>query len=195
MWPAKRSVKPMRSEDARGGGVEKGGGRKTSRMTPLPKSGSDPHRLVRFPPPLWCRSAFFLVKKRKTDQTRRSFRGVQKFLEGALFGTFSSLHTFCTPPHVMAQCIAGRRSIVHSSCFPLLKTGGFTMDRGPACPKDPAVLKIIRRINSLSPYQFTLSLEISCAFSPGKQGISETETLPYYFTTVVYFSQRRSKLI
>ena len=34
-------------------------------------------------------------------------------------------------------------------------------------PKDPAVLKILRRMNSLSE-------EISCEFSPGKQGVSET---------------------
>ena len=51
-------------------------------------------------------------------------------------------------------------------------------------PKDPAVLKdydvliLYRRINSLS-------VEIWCAFSPGKQVVSET--LPYYFTTVVFF--------
>ena len=41
-------------------------------------------------------------------------------------------------------------------------------------PKDPAVLKRLRHINSLSPYWFTLSAEITCEFSPGKQGISET---------------------
>ena len=48
----------------------------------------------------------------------------------------------------------------------------------PKNPKDPPVLKILRRINSLS-------VEISCAFFPRKQGVSET--LPYYFTTVVFF--------
>ena len=41
-------------------------------------------------------------------------------------------------------------------------------------PKAPAVLKILRRINSLSPDITSLSVEISGDFAPGKQGVSET---------------------
>ena len=59
-----------------------------------------------------------------------------------------------------------------------------TIRFGGPYPKDPAVLKCCdvlihhRRINSLS-------VEISCVLPPGKQGVSET--LPYYFATVVFF--------
>ena len=63
----------------RHGGVEKGGGWKTSRMTPLPKRGFGPP-LVRyvFHPPqvsVLC----FPVQKSTTEQTRSCFGGVQKF--------------------------------------------------------------------------------------------------------------------
>ena len=56
---------------------------------------------------------------------------------------------------------------------------------GLSFPKDPAVLKILRRT------QFTLAVairtvEISCEFSPGKIGVSET--LPYCFTAVGFFA-------
>ena len=42
----------------------------------------------------------FPVQKSTTEQTRSSFGGVQKhFRESAFSGTFSSPHTFCTPPY------------------------------------------------------------------------------------------------
>ena len=41
-------------------------------------------------------------------------------------------------------------------------------------PKDPAVLKTLRRINSHYRRINSLSVEISCVFSPGKQGVLET---------------------
>ena len=46
----------------RHGGVEKGGGWKTSRMTPLPKRGFGPPRTVHFPPPSRVSALFFLYR-------------------------------------------------------------------------------------------------------------------------------------
>ena len=48
----------------------------------------DPPLFGAFSTPLWCRCSFVPCKKQKTDQTRRSFQGVQNvFLP----------HAFCTP--------------------------------------------------------------------------------------------------
>ena len=75
--------------------MEKRGGWKTSRMTPLPKRGFGPP-LVRyvFHPPqvsVLC----FPVQKSTTEQTRSSFGGVQKFLgERVLWYVF-------LPPYVL----------------------------------------------------------------------------------------------
>ena len=81
----------------RHGGVEKRGGRKTSRMTPLPKRGFGP-RLVRYVfHPLRCQCSVFPVQESATEQTRSSFGGVQNFSGGHVFsGTCFSPHTFCT---------------------------------------------------------------------------------------------------
>ena len=66
------------------GGVEKRGGRKTSRMTPRPQRGFlDPPHTVRFPPPSGVVALFFLYKKSTTGQTisltSRRNRKTQKF--------------------------------------------------------------------------------------------------------------------
>ena len=63
----------------RHGGVEKGGGWKTSRMTPLPKRGFGPPSYGTFSTPLTCQCSVFPVQKSTTEQTRSSFGGVQKF--------------------------------------------------------------------------------------------------------------------
>ena len=70
------------------GGVEKGGGRKTSRMTPLPKRLFWPPSFGTFSTPLWCRSSFFLVESRGLTKPDAHLEGPRDFLEGALFGTF-----------------------------------------------------------------------------------------------------------
>ena len=64
----------------RHGGVEKGGGWKTSRMTPLPKRAFGPPSYGTFstPPPLGCQCSVFPVQRSTTEQTRSSFGGVQK---------------------------------------------------------------------------------------------------------------------
>ena len=84
----------------RHGGVEKRGGRKTSRMTPLPKRGFGPP-LIRevFHPPQVSVLCFFLYKKSTTEQNRSSFGGSKNFREIALSGKFSSPHTFAPPYH------------------------------------------------------------------------------------------------
>ena len=63
----------------RHGGVEKRGGWKTSRMTPLPKRGFGPPSYGTFSTPLTCQCSVFPVQKSTTEQTRSSFGGVQKF--------------------------------------------------------------------------------------------------------------------
>ena len=84
----------------RHGGVEKRGGWKTSRMTPLPKSGfGPPPRTVRFPPPSGVSPLFFLYKNPRESRPEALLEGSKNFRERAFSGTFSSPHTFCTPPY------------------------------------------------------------------------------------------------
>ena len=58
-----------------------------------------------------------------------------------------------------------------------------------ACPKDPAVLKLLRRSNFTIAVVIPYLWRFSCEFSPGKLGVSET--LPWRFaTTVVNYHDR-----
>ena len=84
----------------RHGGVEKRGGWKTSRMTPLPKG---PPRTVRFPPPSGVSALFFLYKNPR-------FCRPEAFLEGSknVFGERVLWYVFLPPyvlhpPHIRAQ--------------------------------------------------------------------------------------------
>ena len=80
-----------------GGGVEKRRGWKTSRMTPVPKRGFGPP-LVRYSfPPLSGVSARTRIHDR-ADQ-KLFWRGPKIFERARFSGTFSSPHTFCTPPY------------------------------------------------------------------------------------------------
>ena len=94
-------LRAMRFFRGRHGGVEKGGGRKTSRMTPLPKRGfwtPPPVRYVFHPP----RVSLLCFSGRKNPRLSRPevlLEGSRIFREGAFTGTFSSPHTFCTPPY------------------------------------------------------------------------------------------------
>ena len=78
-------------------------GRKTSRMTPLPKRGLDPS-LVRyvFHPSQVSVLCFFLYKNPRQGRTEALLEGSRHFRESAFSGTFSSPHTFW-PPHITAQ--------------------------------------------------------------------------------------------
>ena len=82
------------SEDAMGG-WKKRGGRKTSRMTPLPKRGFGPPSYGTFSTPLACRCFVFPVQKSTTEQTRSSFGGVQNFSGGRV------LWYVFLPPYVL----------------------------------------------------------------------------------------------
>ena len=80
----------------RHGGVEKRGGWKTSRMTPLPKRGFGPPSYGTFSTPLRCQCSVFPVQESTTEQTRSSFGGVQKFSgERVLWYVF-------LPPYVLS---------------------------------------------------------------------------------------------
>ena len=85
------------------GGGKKRGGRKTSRMTPLPKRVLGPPSYGTFSTPLRCQCSVFPVQKSTTEQNRSSFGGVQKF-----FARVCSLVRFpppirFAPPHITAQ--------------------------------------------------------------------------------------------
>ena len=82
----------LNSEDAMKG-WEKRGGWKTSRMTPLPKRGFGPPRTVRFSTPLRWQCSVFPVTKIHDSRPEALLE------ESAFSGTFSSPHTFCTPPY------------------------------------------------------------------------------------------------
>ena len=90
------AVKPHLKE-RHGGGVEKRGGWKTSRMTPLPKGVLDPPSYGTFSTPLRCQFSVFSCTKSTTEQTRSSFGGVQKFSgESVLWYVF-------LPPYVFRE--------------------------------------------------------------------------------------------
>ena len=92
------------------GGVEKGGGRKTSRMTPLPKRGFGPPSYGTFSTPLARQCSVFPVQKSTTEQTRSSFGGVQKFSgERVLWYVLHPPYVFA-PPHITAQGIGCDRA-------------------------------------------------------------------------------------
>ena len=82
------------SEFSRGrhGGVEKRGGRKTSRMTPLPKRGFGPPSYGTFSTPLRCQCSVFLYKKIHDRADQKLFwRGPK------IFGRARSLERFPPP--------------------------------------------------------------------------------------------------
>ena len=70
--------------------------------TPPKKRFWTPIVLACFPPPFRVAALFCLVKSGRLIRPDALFEGSRNFWEGALFGTFSSPLTFCTPP-VMAQ--------------------------------------------------------------------------------------------
>ena len=79
------------------GRVEKRGGWKTSRTTPLPKMGfGRPPSYDTSATPLRCQCSVFPVQKSTTEQTRSSFGGVQKFSGERVL---PPPIRFCTPPY------------------------------------------------------------------------------------------------
>ena len=101
------------------GGVEKRGGWKTSRLTPLPKRGFGPPSYGTFSTPLRCQCSVFPVQKSPTEQPRSSFGGVQKFSGERVLWYVSPpppsyvLH----PPHITAQCAEATCTMFLTECM------------------------------------------------------------------------------
>ena len=58
-----------------------------------------PPRMVRFPSPSGVSAVFFLYKNPRRSRREALLEGSKSFRESAFSGTFSSPHTFCTPPY------------------------------------------------------------------------------------------------
>ena len=67
--------------------------------TPPKKGFWTPPRTVRFPPPSGVSTLFFLYKNPRQSRPEALLEGSKYFRESAFSGTFSSPHTFCTPPY------------------------------------------------------------------------------------------------
>ena len=82
------------------GGGRKRGVESLTKDTP-PKEGCHwtPPRTVRFPPPSGVSAVFFLYKTPRQSRPEALLEGSKNFRESAFSGTFSSPHTFCTPPY------------------------------------------------------------------------------------------------
>ena len=139
-------------------GVGKEGGGRPHEWHRSQKMVLNPHRSVRFPPPSVSLLWFRSGRLTRPDAL---FEASRNFLEGALFGTSSSPPTFSTP-HVMAQKVAQR-----------------------PYPKDSAVLKIPRRINSLSPYKFTLCGDHLWIF-PRKTRCFRAPAVVFYYRRILF---------
>ena len=86
------------SGDAMGGWKKEGGG-KPHEWHPSQKGVLDLPRTVGFPPPSGVSALFFLYKNPRQSRPEALLEGPKNFREGAFSGTFSSPHTFCTPPY------------------------------------------------------------------------------------------------
>ena len=89
--------------------MEKRGGWKTSRMTPLPKGGFGPPSYGTFSTPLKCQCSVFPVEKSRQSRPEALFEWSRIFREGAFSGTFSSPHTFCTRPYHGPRFVGKRK--------------------------------------------------------------------------------------
>ena len=89
---------PVDSEDAMGGWKKEGGG-KPHEWHPSQKGVLDPPRTVRFPPPSRASALFFLYRNPRQSRPEALLEGSKNFRESVFSGTFSTPHTFCTPPY------------------------------------------------------------------------------------------------
>ena len=81
------------------GGGKKRGVENLTNDTPPKKGFWTPPRTVRFPPPSGVSALFFLYKNPRQSRPEALLEGSKNFWESAFSGTFSSPHTFCTPPY------------------------------------------------------------------------------------------------
>ena len=82
-----------------GGGGKRRGVENLTNDTPPKKGFWTPPPTVRFPPPSGVSALFFLYKNPRQSRPEALFEGSKNFRESAFSGTFSSPHTFCTPPY------------------------------------------------------------------------------------------------
>ena len=104
--------------------VEKRGGWKTSRVTPLQEGVLDPPSYGTFSTPLRCQCSVFPVQKSTAEQTRSSFGGVKKFL-----GECVLLYVFL-PPYVLHPPYHGPKLSFWRS-FPCLTVISFQSEVNP----------------------------------------------------------------
>ena len=81
------------------GGGKRRGVENLTNDTPPKKGFWTPPRTVRFPPPSGVSTLFFLYKNPRQSRPEALLEGSKNFRESAFSGTFSSPHTFCTPPY------------------------------------------------------------------------------------------------
>ena len=89
----------LRSQRTPWGGGKRMGVENLTNDTPPEKGFGPPPRTVRFPPPSGVSALFFLYKNPRQGRPEALLEGSKNFREGAFSGTFSSPHTFCTPPY------------------------------------------------------------------------------------------------
>ena len=80
------------------GGGKKRGVENLTNDTP-PKGVLELPRTVRFPPHSGVSALFFLYKNPRQSRPEALLERSKNFRESAFSGTFSSPHTFCTPPY------------------------------------------------------------------------------------------------
>ena len=71
-----------------------------------PKRGFGPPLVRYVSTPSGVSALFFLYKNPRQSRPEALLEGSKNFRESAFSGTFSSPHTFCTPPHITAQMYA-----------------------------------------------------------------------------------------
>ena len=81
------------------GGGKKRGVENLTNDTPPKKGFWTPPRTVCFPPLSGVGALFFLYKNPRQSRPEALLEGSKNFRESAFSGTFSSPHTFCTPPY------------------------------------------------------------------------------------------------
>ena len=95
-WPGGEAVTSQRTP---WGGGKRRGVENLTNDTPPKKGFWTPLRTVRFPPPSGVSTLFFLYKNPRQSSPEAPLEGSKNFRESAFSGTFSSPHTFCTPPY------------------------------------------------------------------------------------------------
>ena len=82
-----------------GGGGKRRGVENLTNDTPPKRGFWTPPRTVRFPPPSGVSALFFLYRNPRQSRPEALLEGSKNFRESAFSGTFSTPHTFCTPPY------------------------------------------------------------------------------------------------